>query len=402
VEHRVAVTAVLLVHAGAPWQTNGGSVFLDQFAELAGRPCVHVVVSLEGRPLEVPPSFGRPVVQIAARGGVRGMGPLRRGSPWAWRHVYWGAVYPRRLAQDVSNVVAAIRATGPSHAFVVLNAVEVPVVASALLEQVRIPYSTMEWDLLDGTIEALDLAAPLERRELARVAALRAGAASRGVASEGMVNYYRSTWSLDSIVLRQTATRASGNGRLNGTNDGQVIIAVCGNVYAPAEFRALLAALDRLGWSIAGRPVVVRVIGKIAVDVGPLPAGVSVSGWVSYEESLALLADASVGYCPYWFDADHAALVATSFPSKFISYLTCGVPVFYHGPATGTPAAFLARYPAGVGCHSLDPAVVADALVQFAGSPERLGAARRAAIRAVDEELSADTLRQRIASLLPE
>jgi glycosyltransferase involved in cell wall biosynthesis len=264
----------------------------------------------------------------------------------------------------------------------------------------RIPYSTMEWDLLDGTIGALDLVGPLQRREVGRVAALRERAASRGVASEGMVDHYRTTWSLDSIVLRQPATRVSAAPRLERARGERLVIAVCGNVYAPAEFQVLLAALDRLGWSIGGRPVDVQVIGQMAVDVGPLPARVTVSGWVSYEESLARLAGADVGYCPYWFDPRRAALVATSFPSKFISYLTCGVPVFYHGPATGTPAAFLSRYPAGIACHSLDPDTVADALGRFAGSPERLHAARRAADQAIEEELSAETLRGRIASLI--
>jgi hypothetical protein len=392
----VTAGEILLVHAGPPWQTNGGSVFLDQFAELAGRPCAHLVVSLEGQPMDVPAAFGRSVVQVTAREGVRGMGVLERRSRWGARHLYWGAVYPRALAHHTRAAVAAVRATRPVHAVVVLNALEVPVVAAALLRELRIPYSTMEWDLLDEAIQGLGLAQPLERRERARVAGLRAGAVTRGVASEGMVDYYRATWSLDSVVLRQVATQE----RRSTTRNTGLVIAVCGNVYTPAEFRALLAALDRLGWSIGGRPVTVDVIGQIAADVGPLPPQVSVSGWVTYDESLARLAGADIGYCPYWFDPARAALVATSFPSKLISYLTCGVPVFYHGPATGTPAAFLARYPAGIGCHSLDAATVADALVRFAGSPDRLDLARQAAERAVCEELSADTLRSRIASLI--
>jgi hypothetical protein len=44
--------------------------------------------------------------------------------------------------------------------------------------------------------------------------------------------------------------------------------------------------------------------------------------------------------------------------------------------------------------------VVAKTLLAFASSPERLAAARRAADRAIDEELSAATLRGRIAALL--
>jgi hypothetical protein len=390
---------VLIVHAGPPWQTNGGSVFLDQFAALADRPCAHLVISLEGRPMDVPAWFDRPVVQVCARGGVRGLGVLQRLSAWAARHVYWWALYPRLLARETRGVLDAVRALGPTHAIIVLNALEVPLVARTLIDALKVPYSTMEWDLLDVAINELELTEPLQQHQLDRVSRLRRRARSRGVASEGMVNYYRSTWGLDSVVLRQTATRRPVATPERSAPD-PLVIAVCGNVYAAEEFTALLAGLDRLGWVIGGRPVEVRIIGQIVVDVGPLPPGVSVTGWVSYTESLARLADADLGYCPYWFDPRRATLVATSFPSKFISYLTCGVPMFYHGPATGTPAAFLVRYPAGVSCHSLDPAVVAKTLLAFASSPERLAAARRAADRAIDEELSAATLRGRIAALL--
>lgn len=389
---------VVLVHGGAPWQANGGAVFLEAVAAHAGRPCVHVSIALEGRPYDVPPDFPRPVIQIAARGGFRGMGVLQRQVPWMARQLYWGALYPILLRHRVSAAAAAIRGMRPHRLVFFLNAVETPIVAVELARLVGVPHATMEWDLLDIAIEELGLSGQSHRQLTSALAAVRSGAAARGVASEGMLAYYRRQWGLDARVLRQPvaaipARRATNSG-------GPFVIAVCGNVYAPAEFRALVAALDRLGWSVGGRAIDLRVIGEIAAEVGPVSPRIAVSGWVSYRESLARLAGADLGYCPYWFDEEKARIVTTSFPSKIISYLSCGVPTFYHGPKEGTPAQFLARYPVGVGCYTLDPAVIAETLAQFIAVPARMTAARTATTRALAEEFSEATLRHRLADWL--
>jgi hypothetical protein len=287
---------------------------------------------------------------------------------------------------------------GPHRLGVFLNSVEMPIVARELVRRLGVPYSTMEWDLLDVAVDELGLSSLLHRRSIADVAALRAGAAERGVASEGMQRLYREQWGLDSVVLRQAAESPAGPRRARG--DGPFVIAVCGNVYAVEEFSCLLAALDRLGWAVAGRALELVVIGVVDPAVGPVPAQVRVTGWVGYEESLRALGEADLGYCPYWFAAERRRAVATSFPSKLISYLTCGVPVFYHGPEAGTPAAFLSRYPAGVTCHSLDPAVVAASIGDLVASPGKLLSAQKAADAVIAGELSAHTLQRRLGRWL--
>ncbi len=393
-----ALAPLLLVHGGAPWQANGRAVLLDAGAQNAGRPCIHVAISLEGRPLEVPPEFPRPVVQIIGRGGIRGMGLLDRIAPWTARQLFWTALYPALLARRAASSAKDLVAHRPHAMAIFLNAVEVPAVAAALRRAIGVPYSTMEWDLLDEGFDALGLAPAAHRRVIHSLAALRAGAVRRGVASEGMEAFYRRQWGLDALVLRQPATSR----KTAQTHDprGPFVIALCGNVYAVEEFRCLVDALTRLEWSAVGRPIELRVIGALGPDVGPVPKSVRVTGWVSYEESLAFLGDADLGYCPYWFDPARARVVSTSFPSKLISYLTCGVPVLYHGPEIGTPAAFLAKYPAGFNCHSLDPAMVAETIVGLVRAPERLAAARVAAASAVAYEFSLPTLRHRLTSWL--
>lgn len=387
---------LVLLHAGPPWQTNGGAVFLDAIAATTERPCVHLFISLEGRAVPVPAEFPRPVWQVTARQGICGMGVLQRGAPWLARQLYWGAVYPLVLDRRTAAVETVIGSLAPHRLLVFLNAVEVPAVAASLAARLGLPYATMEWDLLDVAVDRLQLVGPLHRRAIENLAALRAGAVARAVASEGMAGYYRGELGLDALVLRQPATRVVD--RRERDLHGPFVIAVCGNVYAGAEFRALLSALDRLGWTAAGRTIALRVIGELAPDVGPVPEQVQVTGWLPYEESLRRLSEADLGYCPYWFDSERSRIVSTSFPSKLIAYLSCGVPVFYHGPIEGTPTAFLARFPAGVACHTLDPAGIAAALAGVVADPILLASARKAGAAAMSSELSTGTFRDRVVS----
>jgi hypothetical protein len=389
---------LVLLHGGAPWQENGGAVFLDALAEHCGRPCVHLAISLDGRSAEVPRGFPRPVLQIPARGGIRGFGVLRHTSPWLERQVYWGVASPRRLLAGTRRVARHVAELHPYRLAVFLNAVEIPTVALEVVRRVGVPYVTMEWDLLDVAIRRLGLTHLLEKRALRALDALRRGAVRRGVASEGMETAYRERWGLDTIVLRQPAR--SERRQPTGRSDRPFLIAVCGNVYAVQEFRAFLAALERIQWVAAGRPIEVLVIGTVGEGVGPLPPTVRVTGWVSFSESLQHLRHADLGYCPYWFAEAQTDIVSTSFPSKMISYLTCGVPVFYHGPPNGSPARFLARYPAGVPCTARDPGEVAMTLSEFVSSPERLALARRAADAVLAHEFSPEMLKQRLAAWL--
>jgi hypothetical protein len=391
---------LLLVHAGPPWQANGGSVFLDVLAAHVERPCVHLSIALDGHLAVVPETYPRPVHQVVGRGGMRGMGVLARRAPWLGRQLYWGPLYPSVLEHRTRAIAAVVTALRPRRLVFFLNAVEVPLVARALIDRVPVPYATMEWDVLDDAYERLGLTRALQGRAIGRLAALRAGAAARGVASEGMAAFYRRAWNLDALVLRQPVTPTARHDRRGP--GAAFVIAVCGNVYAGVEFRALLAGLDRLGWSVGGRPVVLRVIGEVAPEMGPLPDQVTVTGWLPYAESLARLGDADLGYCPYWFDPAYRRIVSTSFPSKLISYLSCGVPVLYHGPREGTPAAFLARYPAGFSVHSLDASAMAAAIDEFGRGPGRAEAAGEAAAAAVGGELSSRTLRERLAVWLGE
>jgi hypothetical protein len=388
---------ILLVHGNAPWQPNGGGVFLEEMCAHAACDFAHLTIGLEGRAYEVPRDFPRPVIQLAARGGLRGMGVLKRTLPVTGAAVETGVVRPLQLRRRLRAVRDELVSFAPDRLVLFMNAVEVSMLAPALLRLLPVPYVTMEWDLLEAGVQRAGGGRTVTRRMLASVDRLRRGAAARGVASEGMAAHYRRAWGLDSVVLRQTIRPA----RRERSSDGDVFrLAICGNVYAEDEFRALLAALGLTRWRLGGRPAELHVIGVVPPSLEPLPPQVRVTGWVSYERSLEMLGDMDMGYCPLWFDPEHPLWVETCFPSKLISYMAAEVPVFYHGPASGTPARFIERYPVGTSCHTWEPGAIARALDDAASSPEMLRRAREAVRDVVAHEFAPEILRSRLRAFL--
>jgi glycosyltransferase involved in cell wall biosynthesis len=124
------------------------------------------------------------------------------------------------------------------------------------------------------------------------------------------------------------------------------------------------------------------------------PADIRLMGWRSQEDTLRILAEADVLYCPYWFDPAFEEEARLSFPSKLTSYLAAGRAVLFHGPEYASPSRFLVEHDAGLCCHSLDPVAVTESLCRLFGDADlyrRLTAHGR---RAFDEHLTMDCLRK--------
>lgn len=387
---------VLLVLGGEPWQQNGGGVFVEQFSRAAAGRVVHLSVALDGRPHAVRDGWPWKHLSIAARVPVRGMGWLQRLSRRLASFVQWRVFRRRELRGGLQRQADALRELGIGHIVYFLNSVEILELAPPLNALMGVPYSTMEWDLIDVAVE--EIPAKRIRARLSRAAeALRSGAVTRGVASEGMAAMYAHRWGLDSLVLRQTIApvqRPADRGR------GAFVIALCGTMIVPAEFRAFLEAMNLLGWQVDGRPIEFLWIGKSQGHRGELPAQVQVTGWVPHTRSLELLSHVDLGYSGLWFDPARRPIVESSFPSKIISYISAGVPVFYHGPDYGTPRHFMSAFPVGFVCHDVEPRAIANAIERIIRSPNALRDARKAAGRAVAAEFTPQILAERVERLL--
>jgi glycosyltransferase involved in cell wall biosynthesis len=170
--------------------------------------------------------------------------------------------------------------------------------------------------------------------------------------------------SLDPSVARQPAPHL----RI----PGELAIGMAGQFYANDEWNALVRALDRAGWQVSGRKVVLRVMGhdypKLDVSQGHL----DFLGWQPQEKVVGILSDqCDLLYCPYPYAADMAPVAKMSFPSKIPTYLAAGRPIVFHGPDYAAPASYLRERNAGFVARALEPDAIYDALLVLTEDVDR-------------------------------
>ena len=180
----------------------------------------------------------------------------------------------------------------------------------------------------------------------------------------------------------------------------ELVIGMAGQVYAKNEWKVLMEALDAASWNIGGRQVRIRLLGS-SIDVHAHGAArIEFLGWHGQADTVKLLAEADVLYCPYRFGREFEPEARLCFPSKLTTYLAAGRPVLFHGPDYASPARFLREHDAGLCCHSLEPGDVHHALLQLATDPglyHRLTANGRAAF---NKHLTSAEQRRRFAEFL--
>ncbi len=313
-------------------------------------------------------------------------------------NIEWGIVRKLLLKKRLIRLKKKLREFKAEKVVFFLNSMEIIMLAKPILNELKIPYTTMEWDLFEEGIHNN----PVGRRfaeELRKDAEkLRRGADSRGVASEGMQRFYQKQFGLNAIILRQAMT-VEGI-KKNRPAGKDFVIIICGNIYAIKEFHSFIKALDILNWNCGGRKIIIQWVGAPSLRDGELPDAVQTYSWLSFAESLEFVAQSDLGYCPYWFDPEKSALAETSFPSKLVSYLSCHVPIFYHGPNNGSPAVFLNKYQAGFICAEQDPLRIADCIASVLSNDKRMLAARSAAIQAIQEEFTLSSFEKKTHQLL--
>ncbi|HME44421.1 MAG TPA: glycosyltransferase [Syntrophorhabdales bacterium] len=168
----------------------------------------------------------------------------------------------------------------------------------------------------------------------------------------------------------------------------ELLIGVAGQLYASAEWKALISALDSVHWKIAGKEVRIRLLGREFTMITHKEARVEFLGWRSQEETIRLLSEADILYCPYWFDPVFETEARLCFPSKLITYLAAGRPVLFHGPAYASPARFLEAHNAAVFCNSLVPSEVAATLQLLVSDKDRYRQVAQSGRAAFEEHLT--------------
>ena len=182
----------------------------------------------------------------------------------------------------------------------------------------------------------------------------------------------------------------------------ELIIGLAGQMYATEEWKALISALDTVGWQIGGRNVRIRVLGRwfrFGFDVNK-PMCIEYLGWHTQENAVRLLSEADILYCPYWFSPAFEVEARLSFPSKLPTYLAAGRPVLFHGPEYASAAGFLKDNAAGFLCNSNSPSVIINALLALATDTNLYARLTKNGRTAFDKYFTLSSLRQSFATFL--
>ncbi len=179
-----------------------------------------------------------------------------------------------------------------------------------------------------------------------------------------------------------------------------LIIGMVGQLYSVEEWNALIAALEQVDWKICNRNVKIRLLGhKISVTANR-KMNIEFRGWNSQQETINLMAEADILYCPYWFDPAFEKEARLSFPSKLTTYLATGRPVLFHGPEYASPAQFLKANDAGICCHSLEAKKIIDSIFKLVSEPDLYAKLTQNGRIAFERYLTTEAMKKRFAEFL--
>jgi len=274
-------------------------------------------------------------------------------------------------------------------------------VAAATAGALGVPLHTLVWDPPRYYLGEYWKLRGTALEELLRLFGKAVSQAERcGVMSDEMSRDYERAYGTACVVMQHGIARRWWRPPATAPAPDRLTIAYAGSLYARSEWNALLDALARRNWRLAGREVTIRFLGsRLELDVAA-PARIEFLGWRNRAETLALLAESDVCYLPYWFAEEYAEVVRQAFPTKLPTYLAAGRPVFFHAPRDSSPARFFDRYAAGTLCDSRDPDRIAAALELLVTDRDAYYRAGLAGRVALEECFDLEIFRRRFAALL--
>lgn len=142
----------------------------------------------------------------------------------------------------------------------------------------------------------------------------------------------------------------------------EFIITIAGQIYANTEWESLLKALAQMNWQFQEKPIKIRILSRYAVLWTNGFSNIEFLGWRTQEETISILSDSDILFCPYWFSEEFYEEARLSYPSKLTSYFASGRPVLFLGPEYSSPASLIKKFKVGLGCYSLNTTDIIEAI----------------------------------------
>ncbi|MFT3807413.1 hypothetical protein [Arenimonas sp.] len=367
------VAKTLLLSGTPPGKANVAEIILHDLVEYAGPSqfvcCAVVSPNYHWAPEQAPP--GLDVRLLQARNMV-----AQRGSRSKWSAVrsLWGTFTGLRgeVSRLVPEIVAAARESGVQQVFAVLDNALLFALAHRVAAALDKPLVVLVWDPPNYVLQQ----AHFDRysRIWLHGQFKRSLSVARRVAvvSETMQADYAAFTTAPIQLLRHglagIADGPSAVETVSAATEWQIGFA--GSMYARCAWRAFMRALDHADWTIAGRPVRLKVLSSRLDVSSRRAANIDYLGFRPPEEAQRVLASCHLNYMPQPFQSHLRELCRYSFPTKLTSYLSVGRPVFVHAPRDSALISFVQRSPIGATATSQDPAAIAAALESILGNDQ--------------------------------
>ncbi len=274
--------------------------------------------------------------------------------------------------------------------------------ALPVARRLGVPLLTQVWDHPSWWLDA-HMVDPLTSWSVVRIfdRVLR-NRACIGTPSFVMEEEYRKKYGVPAINLiasinRESVLPPSAKPPLFSADHDTILIGLAGQIYAKQEWNSLIASLDSVEWTLAGKKVKIRFLGR-EQEVQGTPIGkdrLELLGYRSQDETIRLMAECDILYCPYFFDERRIEIARTSYPSKVTTYLASGRPIFFHGPDYSAPAIFLKQNHAAELCHALDADDVVQTLSRLALDEEHYRMIAKNGHATLVKHLTFDSLEQK-------
>lgn len=273
--------------------------------------------------------------------------------------------------------------------------------ANQVADLMNVPLLTQVWDPPTWWLRANKVDSWSQKLILADFASAMKKSERLAAASWAMAESYERLYGCQSIPVIPSLDAALAKPPAERMNkDDELTIGMAGQLYSAAEWENLLLTFKHANWKIGKRNVKVKVLGRSLSLISNAPMNVEFLGWRSQEESIEVLSQLDVLYCPYWFDPVFKEEASLSFPSKLTTYLAAGRPVFFHGPEYASPARFLKQHNAGALCHDLARTSIYNELQKLADDADLYRQLAKNGSNAFHEHLTLATMRKNFAEFL--
>lgn len=272
----------------------------------------------------------------------------------------------RQLVEDICNSEAA---KSCDLVWAILDCPTVIEIAETVARRLNKPLVVHVWDAPELLVNHLQMDRWSASAMLKRFSRTIRAAERIGVICEQMQQTYRQQHGEGNYIVMRHGIREDLWRDAKEPAD-RLMIGFAGSITAVEPFRQLVAMLDANNWILNGRPVTLRLIGSRYTLDSRQAQHIEFFGWRSLEETVRLLSECSMTYLPQPFDRALRPLAELSFPTKLTTYLAAGCRVLLHAPEYASVVPFLAEYPIGAVCHSLDNSSLANAFAELDRMPQ--------------------------------